>query len=125
VLSKGSTTRRGVAAGLAALLMSAGLVAVAQAPAAAASVRPGAGFGQVDLVLDGYETQRVADGGYFDSRWAATVICWTSGTLGQLLSYGVCQKVVRTCALQASADHRTAGITVEFWPHPGWSCWEY
>jgi len=125
VLSQRSTVRRAAVAGLAALLLSAGLVAVAQAPAAAASVRPGADFGQVDLVLDGYDTHRVATGSYFSSLWAATVICWSSGTVGQFLSYGVCQKVVRTCALRAAADHRMAGITVEVWPRPSWWCWEY
>lgn len=125
MLSKGSTIRRGVVTGLAALLMSGALVVVAEVPASAAAVRPGSGFGQVDLVLDGYETHRVADSGHLSSLWAATVICWTSGSIGQLLSYGVCQKVVRTCALRAASDRRTAGITVEFWPRLSWWCWEY
>lgn len=70
-----------------------GLIA---SPADAATVRPGAQWGQVDLLLDSYETEAARR-----SFWAATVICWNSGVGGKLLAIGVCQSAVSVCAAQA------------------------
>lgn len=87
--------------------------------AEAATVRPGARAGQVDLLLDSYETEQARR-----SLWAATVICWNSGVGGRLLVLGVCQSMVSTCAAQAyyATPRRRAGMTFalgNFW------CWKY
>ena len=66
---------------------------LAATPAQAVTVRPGAGWGQVDVLLDSYETEQARR-----SFWAASVICWNSGVGGRVLSIGVCQAAVSTCA---------------------------
>lgn len=94
-----------------------GLVA---SPAEAVTVRPGAGWGQVDVLLDSYETEQARR-----SYWAATVICWNSGIGGKLLSIGVCQTAVTVCAARAyySSPRMRAGMTVTVWG--GYWCWRY
>jgi hypothetical protein len=87
--------------------------------AEAATVRPGARPGQVDLLLDAYETEQARR-----SFWSATVICWNSGVGGKLLAIGVCQSMVSVCAAQAyyASPRRRAGMT--FAPGTFW-CWKY
>lgn len=94
-----------------------GLVA---SPADAATVRPGAKWGQIDLLLDSYETEAARR-----SFWAATVICWNSGVGGKLLAIGVCQSAVSVCAAQAyyARPRKRAGMT--FTPWGQFWCWKY
>lgn len=114
---------RGIGQALAAMLLAltvvigTGLVA---SPAEAVTVRPGAGWGQVDVLLDSYETEQARR-----SYWAATVICWNSGIGGKLLSIGVCQTAVTVCAARAyySNPRMRAGMTVTLWG--GYWCWKY
>lgn len=89
-------------------------------PADAATVRPGAKWGQVDLLLDSYETEAARR-----SFWAATVICWNSGVGGKLLAIGVCQSAVTVCAAQAyyASPRKRAGMT--FTPWGQFWCWKY
>ena len=91
-----------------------------EAPAEAATVRPGASWGQVDLLLDSYETEQARR-----SFWAATVICWNSGVPGKLLAWGVCQSAVSVCAAQAyyATPRKRAGMTFTAWG--GFWCWKY
>lgn len=109
------------------------------APAEAATVRPGAGWGQVDILLDGYETRRAAT-----SAWGSVTTCWavasagaSTGSLagralvGRWLVGGAagavagglgCVSVVSVCAAQAKVAGRWAGITVT---PTGFWCWTY
>ena len=122
----GMEVRKAVVAMAAALLVSAGIVGISPDPAAAATVRPGKGFGQVDLLLDGWDKDRViANGNYAKGLWAASVICWQSGVAGKALSIGVCQTAVQVCALRAHFHHKWAGMTSTWYPYPNWWCWEY
>ncbi len=88
----------------------------------AATVRPGAGPFQVDVMLDEYETEQARR-----SYWAASVICWDAGITGKLLSFGACQSMVTVCAARAfyvrpPLRRMRAGIT--FAPGTAW-CWKY
>lgn len=89
-------------------------------PAEAVTVRPGAGWGQVDVLLDSYETEQVRR-----SFWAATVVCWNSGVGGKILSIGICQTAVTVCAARAyySSPRKRAGMTVTL--SGGYWCWKY
>lgn len=100
-----------------ALAISLALAAVT--PAQAVLTRPGAKFGQYDVMLSSYETEQARR-----SFWAATVICWDSGLTGRILSLGVCQSMVSVCAAQAyyGKPRKRAGIT--FAPGTAW-CWKY
>ncbi|MET8167830.1 hypothetical protein ABZT34_26835 [Streptomyces sp. NPDC005329] len=88
--------------------------------AQATTVRPGAKAGQVDVLLDSYETEQARR-----SLWGATVICWNSGIGGKVLSLGVCQSAVSVCAAQAyyASPRRKAGMT--FTPWGQFWCWKY
>ncbi len=94
-----------------------GFVGAGAGAANAATVRPGAKAFQVDVLLDGYETEAARR-----SFWAATVICWNSGVTGKLLALGPCQGMVSVCAAQAYYAGKWAGIT--FAPGTAW-CWKY
>lgn len=50
---------------------------IVAAPAEAATVRPGVGWGQVDILLDGYETRRAAT-----SAWGSVTTCWAVASAG-------------------------------------------
>jgi hypothetical protein len=122
VPKRSKTSRRrlrrfGVAA-LVAVALTVASVAVTPSTAAAATVRPGARTGQIDVLLDGYETQKAAS-----SYWGATVICWQLGLPGWMTSFGLCQTMVSVCAANAYVRHRWAGMTVT-WTGGYW-CWTY
>jgi hypothetical protein len=99
------------------LMLSVGFIGAGSGAAQAATVRPGAHAFQVDVLLNGYETEAARR-----SFWAATVICWNSGVTGWLLGLGPCQTMVSVCAAQAYYSHKWAGIT--FAPGTAW-CWKY
>lgn len=99
------------------LAIAPGFVGTGAGTANAATVRPGAKTFQVDVLLDGYETEAARR-----SFWAATVVCWNSGVTGKLLALGPCQGMVSVCAAQAYYAGRWAGIT--FAPGTAW-CWKY
>lgn len=105
-----------------ALLMSSTLIGMGlvASPAEATTVRPGRGFGQIDVLLDSYETEAARR-----DYWAATVICWNSGIGGKVLSIGVCQVMVTVCAAQAyyATPRKRAGMTVTI--QGGYWCWKY
>ncbi|GGQ61567.1 hypothetical protein [Streptomyces asoensis] len=88
--------------------------------AQATTVRPGAKAGQIDLLMDSYETEQARR-----SLWGATVICWNSGIGGKVLALGVCQSAVTVCAAQAyyAKPRRRAGLT--FTPWGQFWCWKY
>ncbi|MGW4507874.1 hypothetical protein ACWENO_24890 [Streptomyces sp. NPDC004436] len=102
------------------MAMAGTLAMVTPGTAQAVTVRPGAKWGQVDVLLDAYETEQVRR-----SFWAATVVCWNSGVGGALLSIGVCQTAITVCAAQAyySSPRRRAGMTVTPWGQ--YWCWKY
>jgi hypothetical protein len=102
-----------------AIALAAAALFVNTGAAEAVTVRPGAKAFQVDVMLDGYETEQARR-----SFWAATVICWNSGVTGKLLGLGPCQAMVSVCAAQAyySNPRRWAGIT--FALGTAW-CWKY
>lgn len=89
--------------------------------AQASTVRPGAHNGQIDLLLDPYETDQARR-----SLWGTTVICWNSGVGGKMLAIGICQLAVSTCAAQAyyANPRRRAGMTVDLRNGNFW-CWKY
>ncbi|MFB6514740.1 hypothetical protein ACFCW4_36050 [Streptomyces virginiae] len=112
--------RRTVTSALLSMAMAGTLAMVTPGTAEAVTVRPGAKWGQVDVLLDTYETEQVRR-----SFWAATVVCWNSGVGGALLSIGVCQTAITVCAAQAyyASPRRRAGMTVTFWGQ--YWCWKY
>ena len=105
----------------------------------AATVRAGAGTFQVDVLLDGVETQRAAS-----SWWGSTQVCtavasagasgaslagkllvgrWlVSGVVGGVAGGLACTAIISTCAAQAYHAGRWAGITVT---PTGFWCWKY
>lgn len=97
-------------------LMLAGTVAT---PAQAVTVRPGARFGQVDVMLTTRETEAVRR-----SAWAATVVCWQSGVVG-IITTPMCVAETTVCAAQAyySSPRRRGAFTVTPWGQ-AW-CWKY
>lgn len=97
-----------------------GLGLVVPSSAQAVTVRPGAHFGQIDVLLDAYETEQVRR-----SFWAATVVCWQTGVASTLMSLGVCQTAITVCAARAyyESPRRRAGMTVTPWG--GYWCWKY
>lgn len=111
--------RRTLASLVAVIALVAAALFVDTGAAEAVTVRPGAKAFQVDVMLDGYETEQARR-----SLWADTVICWNSGITGKLLLMGPCQAEVAVCAAQAyySNPRRWAGIT--FAPGTAW-CWKY
>lgn len=91
------------------------------------SVRPGARFGQVDILLDSYETSMVAR-----KLWGGSVVCWpaaatglVAGWVGAALAYSLCITKATVCAAQAyySNPRKRAGMTVTVWGQ-SW-CWKY
>lgn len=103
----------------AAVVMVIALLFTAVGPVQAVETRPGAKWGQYDLLLTSYETEQARR-----SFWAATVICWNSGLIGWTLSLGVCQSMVSVCAAQAyyASPRKRAGVT--FGIGSAW-CWKY
>lgn len=124
---------------VATVLMIASAAVVTSASAEAATVRSGAKAFQVDVLLDGVETQRAAT-----SAWGAATVCWAvasagasgaslagkllvgrwlvSGIVGGVAGGIACTAVVSTCAAQAYHARRWAGITVT---PTGFWCWKY
>lgn len=97
-----------------------GTVLTVPSPAQAVTVRPGAQAFQIDVMLDDYETEMVRR-----DYWAATVVCWDTGLMGQVtILTQVCQSMVTVCAAQAyyANPRKRAGIT--FSPGGSW-CWKY
>lgn len=139
----GTTTGRRLGTRAAAVLAAAALVSgatLAVTPSAdAATVRSGARWGQVDILLDGVETRRAAT-----SLWGSSTTCWSVATAGAstgslagkalvgrwLVGGGVgavagglgCVSVMSVCAAQAQVAGRWAGITVT---PTGFWCWKY
>ena len=108
-----------------AVALTAATVAITSTPAEASTVRPGARAGQIDVLLDGIETQRAATG-----YWGAQSVCWgvtgaafaVSPVFGTVLANLVCTSMVSVCAAQAYVKRRWAGMTV----YPGgFFCWQY
>ena len=99
---------------------------VAAAPAQAYTIHPGAKAGQVDILLDGTETIRAAQG-----PWGSTVICAQLvsssaqfGALGAFAAGMPCMSVISVCAAKAALAHKWAGVTVQpTWPL--YYCWQY
>lgn len=86
----------------------------------ATTVRAGQRWGQVDILLDSWETERAAK----SFLWGSAVACWNSGLGGQVL-IAACIPLVTVCAAQAyvSSPRKRAGMTVTIWGY-GW-CWKY
>lgn len=88
-------------------------------PAEAMTVRPGARPLQIDVLLDGTETERARR-----DLWAATVYYWNAGVVGKVLALGPCQTMMTVCAARAyyATPRKWAGIT--FSSTSSW-CWTY
>lgn len=86
----------------------------------ATTVRAGLRWGQVDILLDSWETERAAK----SFVWGSAVACWNSGLGGKVL-IAACIPLVTTCAAQAylSSPRKRAAMTVTIWGY-GW-CWKY
>lgn len=119
-------------------LIIATVTVVTPSTAAAATVRPGAEAFQVDVLLDGVETERAAS-----SMWGSTQVCWSvasagatgaslvgktlvgrwlfSGIVGGVAGGFACTAVIATCAAQAHQAGKWAGITVT---PTGFWCWK-
>lgn len=108
-------SRRTAAVLVAVLLM----LVVGTGTAQAATVRPGASAGQIDLMLDEYETEQVRR-----SLWAATVVCWDAGLQGYMLLAGTCQSMVTVCAARAYYVEPRGRAGITFSPTGSW-CWKY
>lgn len=110
LMTKGATMLASV------VLATGGVVALSAPAAQAATVRPGAQWGQVDVLMDWSETERVRR-----DWWAATVICWQSG-LGGKIALGYCVPQISICAANAYYKGKRAGTT--FGIGSSW-CWTY
>lgn len=112
--------RKVIAGGLAAIALAATMSFATVSPAQAVETRPGASFGQYDVMLTPYETEQVRR-----SLWAATVTCLNSGLPAWATSWGLCQSLVTVCAAQAyyANPRMRAGMTLTLWGY-GW-CWKY
>lgn len=106
--------------GATAIVLTVALLFMGAIPAQAVETRPGAGFGQYDVMLSSYETEQVRR-----SFWAATVTCLSAGLPAWATSWGMCQTLVTICAAQAyyAEPRRRAGMTLTLWGD-GW-CWKY
>jgi len=82
------------------------------------ATRPGWRFGQYDVMLDRYETERAAK-----SWWAGSVLCWNAGLAWNPAIYGSCLALLTVCAARAYVTGQRAGMTVTIW-NTGW-CWKY
>ncbi|QSZ51240.1 hypothetical protein [Arthrobacter sp. D5-1] len=93
------------------------------------SYRPGARFGQIDILLDEVETARVAK-----SPWGGSVYCWPAAVgvfagglaaSASAVAFGACLSIVTVCAAQAylSQPRKRAAMTLTIWGG-GW-CWKY
>lgn len=82
------------------------------------STRPGGGFGQYDVLLDRYDTEKAAK-----SWWAGSVLCWNSGLAWNPAIYSSCLALITVCAARAYVTGQRAGMTVTIWNY-GW-CWKY
>ncbi len=133
-----SPVQRAGALGLATVFALGG-VSAAASPAYAASVRPGEGWGQVDVMLDGVETRRAAS-----SAWGSSVVCSSvaaagatggsaagkllvgrtlvGGAVGAVAGGLSCVGILSACSAQAYHSGRWAGVTVS--PGGFW-CWTY
>lgn len=114
--------RRGFKHGLAAALLAVSAVAgtiVTATPAQASTVRPGAQWGQVDVLMDSYETNAARQ-----NAWNAAVICWSSGFAGKV---GIipCIGMASVCAARAyySSPRKRGAFTYDIFGR-AW-CWKY
>lgn len=82
------------------------------------STRSGAGFGQYDVLLDSYDTEKAAK-----SAWAGSVLCWNAGLAWNPAIYSSCLALITVCAARAYVTGQRAGMTVTIWNY-GW-CWKY
>jgi hypothetical protein len=116
---RGRRTATIVGSFLTALAIAAALLIAAPLSAQAVTTRPGAQWGQIDMLLDSYETEAARR-----DWWSAAVICWDSG-LATKLAIAPCVAMVTVCAAQAyySSPRRRAGITYTPWGQ-AW-CWKY
>lgn len=96
-------------------------------PVPTVSYRPGAGWGQIDILMDEVETERVAK-----SFWGGSVVCWPAavggfagGPAGSVAAYSGCITMATVCAARAylSQPRKRAAITMTIWGY-GW-CWKY
>ena len=119
----GATIR--VAKILASVVLAIVTAVVAVAPAQAAEVRPGRGWGQVDVLLSSAETRSAAT-----SLWGTSVVCATTvgtvgalrGPLGAYLTFSNCMGMTAVCAARAYVNRQRAGITYAW--NGAW-CWRY
>jgi hypothetical protein len=144
-LTASTSTRswRTFVGGLCAALVAFGLIGatIAADHADAVTVRSGARALQVDVLLDGVETQRAAS-----SAWGSATTCWSvatagassagwagrllvgrwvaAGAVGGVAGGLACVSVVTTCAAQAylARPRRWAGMTIT---PTGFWCWKY
>lgn len=88
-------------------------------PVPAVSVRPGPGWGQIEILFDSVETERVAR-----SLWGGAVVCWPAAALG-VAGYSSCIAMATVCAARAylSRPRARAAVTMTVWGY-GW-CWKY
>lgn len=93
----------------------------------ALNYRPGAAWGQIDILMDEYETAMVAK-----SLWGGSVVCWPAavagfagGVAGSMGAFGACITMATVCAARAylSQPRKRAAITITVWGY-GW-CWKY
>jgi hypothetical protein len=98
-------------------------------PVPALSPRPGAGWGQIDILMDEVETERVAK-----SFWGGAVVCWPAatgvlagrlGVAGSAAAFSGCVSLATVCAARAylSQPRKRAAMTMTIWGY-GW-CWKY
>lgn len=114
--------RRRFKHGLAAILFVVSAVLgtlVTATPAQASTVRPGAQWGQVDVLMDAYETNAARL-----NPWNAAVICWSSG-LGGKIGIVPCIGMASVCAAQAyySSPRKRGAFTFDIFGR-AW-CWKY
>lgn len=88
-------------------------------PVPAVSVRPGPRWGQIEILFDSVETERVAK-----SLWGGAVVCWPAAALG-VAGYSSCIAMATVCAARAylSRPRARAAVTMTVWGY-GW-CWKY
>jgi hypothetical protein len=121
--------RAGIALMLALLMLVGSAVASDAGPlraerAEAATIRGGASWNQLDVLLDGGETQGAATGAIDAMLICSPAIGTAAAIAGPLAVYvgAVCVSMVSVCAARAVAQGRWAGIT--FAPGSAW-CWTY
>jgi hypothetical protein len=123
MMGSGATVR--VAKIIAGAVLALVTAVAAAAPAQAAEVRPGRGWGQVDVLLSSSETRSAAT-----SPWGTSVVCATTvgmvgaigGYAGVVLSFSNCMGMTAVCAARAYVNRQRAGITYAW--NGAW-CWRY